>query len=69
MVDQLNAVISSIFASDGVCARNEADSLLLGFPYSVIVDHAILNWKTPFCVEIGSDLHNVGPGKLCILER
>ena len=60
--------ISPLFASHGVCARNKAESLLLGLPNAIVVDNALLGWKGPFAVEISSDLHNVGPGQLSILE-
>ena len=50
------------------CARNEVESLLLKSPYSVVIDCAHLGWEIPFGVAIGSDLHDVGPGQLRILE-
>ena len=29
------------------CARNGVELLLFGFPYSAVIDHALLGWKIP----------------------
>ena len=55
--------------SHGARARYEAQSLLLDFPYPLVVDRALPGWKTTFGVEICSDLHDVGTGQLSILEH